>query len=125
MGLIFVITLIRTNSNKVVVRKTRVEKAIKIVLEKGVKLHLFKPSNREIWTVVGKDNEYWVDPENSFCSCKDYYFQTLSGKERCYHLQVIEEARERKLMEVIVFSDEDYTTFLKALINDIFLSVAR
>ena len=61
-------------------RHTRVEKAVKIALDKGVKLHVFKPSNREVWTVVGKDNEYWVDPECSFCSCKDDYFQTLSGK---------------------------------------------
>lgn len=111
--------------DKALVRGRRVEKAVRVALEKGVKLHVFKPSNREIWTVVGKDNEYWVDPENNFCSCKDYYFQTLSGKEKCYHLQIIGVAKEKKLVEVIEFSDDEYDKFLKALINDIFLSIVK
>ncbi|MFQ5969240.1 MAG: hypothetical protein ACE5J2_01920 [Nitrososphaerales archaeon] len=102
-------------------RGTQVEKAVKVAVEKGVKVHVFKPSKREIWTVVGKDHEYWVDTEHSFCSCKDYYFQTLSGKEKCYHLQIISIAKEKKLVDVIEFSDEEYNSFLQALINDIFL----
>lgn len=106
-------------------RGTRVEKAVNVALGKGVKLHLFKPSNREIWSIVGKDNEYWVDPENNFCSCKDYYFQTLSGKEKCYHLQIIEVAKRKKLVDIVEFSDEEYTMFIKALINDMFLSAIR
>jgi predicted nucleic acid-binding Zn finger protein len=106
-------------------RHTRVEKAVKIALDKGVKLHVFKPSNREIWTVVGKDNEYWVDPERSFCSCKDYYFQTLSGKEKCYHLQIIDIAKAKKLIDVVEFNDDEYDMFVKALINDMFLSAIK
>ncbi|MEM2760230.1 MAG: hypothetical protein QXU32_08020 [Nitrososphaerales archaeon] len=106
-------------------RGRRVEKAVKVALERGVKLHVFKPSNRELWTVVGKDNEYWVDPENNFCSCKDYYFQTLSGKGQCYHLQIINVAREKKLVDVTEFCDDEYHLLLKALINDIFLSATR
>ena len=27
----------------------------------GVKLHIFQPSGRKLWTVVGKDNEQWAD----------------------------------------------------------------
>jgi predicted nucleic acid-binding Zn finger protein len=106
-------------------RDTRVEKAVKVALGKGVKLHLFKPSNREIWSIVGKDNEYWVDPENNFCSCKDYYFQTLSGKEKCYHLQIIEVAKRKKLVDIVEFSDDEYTPFIKALIYDMFLSATK
>lgn len=106
-------------------RGTRVEKAVNVALGKGVKLHVFKPSNREIWSIVGKDNEYWVDPENNFCSCKDYYFQTLSGKEKCYHLQIIEIAKRKKLVDIVEFSDDEYTMFIKALINDMFLSATK
>jgi predicted nucleic acid-binding Zn finger protein len=106
-------------------RGRQVEKAVKIAVERGVKLHVFKPSNREVWTVVGKDNEYWVDPEDNFCSCEDYYFKTLSGKEKCYHLQLIKIAREKKLVDTITFSDEEYSSFLKALITDMLLSVKK
>ena len=106
-------------------RRKQIDKAVKVTLNKGVKVHLFKPSSREIWTVVGKDREYWVDPEESFCSCEDYYFQTLSGKEKCYHLQVIDVAKEKKLVDVIEFKDEEYDSFLKALINDMLLSVKK
>lgn len=106
-------------------RNTRVQKAVKVTLGKGVKLHIFKPSNREIWTVVGRDNEYWVDPENNFCSCKDYYFQTLSGKEQCYHLQIIDVAKKKNLVDLVEFSDDEYNMFLKALINDMFLSAIK
>lgn len=101
----------------------QVEKAVRVAVEKRVKVHIFKPSNRELWTVVGKDREYWVDPEDNFCSCEDYYFKALSGKEECYHLQVIGIAREKKLLDVIEFNDEEYEPFLSALINDMFLSV--
>ena len=106
-------------------RRKQVDKAVRVTLNKGVKVHLFKPSSREIWTVVGKDREYWVDPEESFCSCEDYYFQTLSGKEKCYHLQVIDVAKEKELVDIIEFNDEEYDSFLKALINDMLLSVKK
>ncbi len=106
-------------------RDKRVEKAVRVALKKGVKVHVFKPSKREIWTVVGKDREYWVDPEYDFCSCEDYYFKTLSGREKCYHLQIIDVAKEKKLVDVIEFKDEEYDSFLKALINDMLLSVKK
>jgi predicted nucleic acid-binding Zn finger protein len=105
--------------------RKRIEKAVRVALEKGVKIHIFNPSKREIWTVVGKDREYWVDPEDGFCSCEDYYFKTLSGKERCYHLQVVSVAREKKLVDIIEFRDEEYDSFLRALINDMLLSVKK
>ena len=28
-----------------------------------LKLHYFVPSERKLWTIVGKNNEYWLDPE--------------------------------------------------------------
>ena len=45
-----------------------------ILSEKRVKLHHFLPSNRKIWTVVGKDKEHWLDPDLQFCSCTGFFF---------------------------------------------------
>ncbi|MFQ5941413.1 MAG: hypothetical protein ACE5KA_06940 [Nitrososphaerales archaeon] len=106
-------------------RGTQAEKGVRVALQKGLKLHVFKPSKRKIWTVVGRDNEYWVDPDNNFCSCKDYYFQTLSGKEKCYHLQIIDVAKRKKLVDLVDFSDDEYAIFLEALINDMFISAIK
>lgn len=80
----------------------------------SVKLHLFFPSGNKLWTVVGKEGEYWVDPELQFCSCKDYYFSTLSGGEPCYHLKSVKRAEEEGI-DPIKFSDGDYPGFIKAL----------
>ena len=52
-----------------------------LLSEKRFKLHIFEPSNRKIWTVVGVDKEYWFEPDLEFCSCPGYYFNN-----ECYHL---------------------------------------
>ena len=40
-----------------------------VISQNRVKLHLFEPSQRSIWTIVGKEKEHWLDPESNFCSC--------------------------------------------------------
>ena len=37
------------------------EKINAVVDERRVKLHQFNPSQREIWTIVGKEKEHWID----------------------------------------------------------------
>ena len=32
-----------------------------------LKLHYFVPSERKLWTIIGKNNEYWLDPELDYC----------------------------------------------------------
>ena len=90
-----------------------------LVSEKRVKLHVFEPSQREIWTVVGKGKEHWLDPESEFCSCPGYYFGRLSGKKSCYHLESVLLAKKENKLEKIVFSDEEYVKFLAGLISDL------
>ncbi len=90
-----------------------------LVSEKRVKLHVFEPSQREIWTVVGKGKEHWLDPESEFCSCPGYYFGRLSGKKSCYHLESLLLAKKENKLEKIVFSDEEYVEFLAGLISDL------
>ena len=70
-----------------------------LVSEKRVKLHLFEPSQRKIWTVVGKTEEHWVDPDGCFCSCPGFYFGSINGKTSCYHLDSIQYAKNQNKFE--------------------------
>ena len=90
-----------------------------VVSGKGVKLHHFEPSNRKVWTVVGKENEHWLDPDLGFCSCEDYYFNTLNGGSECYHLKSVKIAKQQIKVEVIRFSDDEFASFMSALISDL------
>ena len=90
-----------------------------VVSEKRVKLHLFEPSNKKIWTVVGKVKEYWLDPDAEYCSCFGYYFGRLNGKTSCYHLESVNLAKKENKVEVIKFSDDEYDSFLTGLILDL------
>lgn len=99
--------------------KKNIDRVESLVSEKRVKLHFFEPSRREIWTVVGKGKEHWLDPESEFCSCPGYYFGKLSGKKSCYHLESVILAKKINKFEKIVFSDEEYVKFLAGLIPDL------
>ncbi len=90
-----------------------------IVSGKGVKLHYFEPSGRKIWTVVGKENEHWLDPELGFCSCEDYYYKTLGTGGECYHLQAVRAAKEQDKVETVRFSDSEFESFVSALVKDL------
>ena len=92
---------------------------IKNLLEGGaVKLHIFQPSGRTIWTIVGRDNEHWADIELGFCSCKNYYYKTLSNGKQCYHLICIELAKQNNKFVTIKFHDTEYKDFVSALVLD-------
>ncbi len=90
-----------------------------LVSEKRVKLHLFEPTQRKIWTVVGKSNEHWIDPDSGYCSCPGFYFGKLNGKNVCYHLDSVQYARKENQVETVVFSDDEFSDFVSALISDL------
>ena len=94
------------------------EREERAVLSGSVKMLEFLPSNRRLWIVVGRDSEYWTDPDLGFCSCKDYYFSTLSGKGPCYHLKSVKKAQEDGGAERTAFSDSEYAQVLQALADD-------
>jgi predicted nucleic acid-binding Zn finger protein len=110
--------------------KNRKEKASELVGNLGVKLHIFKPSEREIWTVVGKEGDFLVDEDpnthgHAYCSCGDFHFRVLSGMvPECYHLIAFRQAKERSLFDKIEFSDEEYESFLGNLVKDIFAQIS-
>ena len=95
------------------------ERIQSVVSEKRVKLHIFEPSQRKIWTVVGKAAEHWLDPEAEYCSCSGYYFSRLNGKSFCYHLESVYLAKKENKTEIIKFSDEEYDDFVSGLVFDL------
>ena len=95
------------------------ERIQSIVSEKRVKLHIFEPTQRKIWTVVGKGQEHWIDPDCNYCSCPGFYFGKLNGKTTCYHLESAHLARNQNQVEEIVFSDDEFSDFLSGLIDDL------
>ncbi|MCV0431869.1 hypothetical protein [Nitrosopumilus sp.] len=90
-----------------------------IVSDKRVKLHIFEPSKRNIWTVVGKGEEHWIDPDSNYCSCPGFYFGKLNGKTTCYHLESAQLAKNENQVETIIFSDDEFSDFLLGLISDL------
>ena len=86
----------------------------------SLKCHLFEPSKKMIWTIVGKHHEYWIDLGLDYCSCNDYYFRTLSGQGLCYHLVYAKEKINSKV-DTVRFSDSEYHDFVRAVINDNYL----
>lgn len=92
---------------------------VSLVSDHRVKLHRFEPSKREIWTVVGKKNEHWLDPELGFCSCQSYFFDNLENGRECYHLKSIKVAKDLHKIELILFADEEFEHFVFALVSDI------
>ena len=88
------------------------------VMSGSVKQLLFLPSKKKLWIVVGKNNEYWTDPDLSFCSCKDFYFTTLSGGQECYHLRSVRKALEENRFMKVEFADNEYVGFLQAIAED-------
>ena len=92
----------------------KTKKVNSLLAEKRIKLHIFEPSNRKIWTVVGEDKEYWFDPDLDFCSCPGYYFNN-----ECYHLEWFPIARIQNKIELTIFSDDEYESFIGNLLSDL------
>lgn len=79
-----------------------------------VRLHIFKPSGRRRWIVVGKHGEYLVLPEASYCSCPDFFFRVMSGeKPTCYHLVAVKLAIERNQFKIVEMDDAEHDQLME------------
>ena len=82
---------------------------------------MFLPSGRKMITVVGRLGDEFVDPDRPYCSCSNFFFHVLGGREEtCYHLLVYIIASETGKLDVVEFSDEEYGTYLAATVRDVF-----
>jgi predicted nucleic acid-binding Zn finger protein len=102
------------------------DRAIETVLAGGVKENRFLPSGRRFLTVVGTMGEEFIDPERPYCSCSNFFFRVMNGKEGlCYHLLSYSIAARSGRVEVTEFSDEEYGQVVKAIIGDVFSVIKR
>ena len=100
---------------------TKLDRAIDTVLAGGVKESVFLPSGRKVITVVGTLGDELIDPEKPYCSCSNFFFRVLGGREEiCYHLLSYKIAAETGRLDTIEFSDEEYGEYLMATIRDVF-----
>lgn len=88
-----------------------------MVSERRVKCHIFEPSKRQIWTVVGMGKEHWLAPEYDYCSCEGFYFGKT--KKSCYHIDSLKLAQKQHEVEYVEFSDDEYADFVKGLILEL------
>lgn len=93
------------------------DRAASVASGGGVKVHVFEPSHRRIWTVVGK-KEHWLNLEARYCSCPGFYFANTHGRPGCYHLEAAMIAVDAGDVETIVFSDDEFYNFVLGLISD-------
>ena len=99
----------------------KLDRAIDAVLAGCVKECRFLPSGRSVTVVVGRLGDEFIDPAKPYCSCSNFFFRVLGGREAtCYHLLSHEIAVRTGKVEVIAFSDEEYGPYLAATVRDVF-----
>jgi predicted nucleic acid-binding Zn finger protein len=103
----------------------KLDRAVDAVLSGGVKEARFLPSGRKVVTVVGRLGDEFVDPEKPYCSCSNFFFRVLGGREEtCYHLLSYNVAKKLGRVDVVEFSDEEYGQYFTATVRDV-LEVLR
>lgn len=103
----------------------KLDRAVDAALSGSVKEAVFLPSGRRIVTVVGKMGDEFVDPGVPYCSCSNFYFRVLGGREDvCYHILGYEVASRVGKVDRIEFSDEEYGVYFAATVRDV-LDVLR
>ena len=99
----------------------KLDRAIDAVLAGGVKDVRFIPSGRRLFTVVGRLGDEFIDPAKPYCSCSNFFFRVLGGREEiCYHLLSHKIATKTGKIDVVEFNDEEYGPYLVATIRDVF-----
>jgi len=82
---------------------------------------VFLPSGRKVITVVGRLGDEFVDSNRPYCSCSNFFFRVLGGREEtCYHLLSYRMAAETDKLDVVKFSDEEYGAYFAAMVRDVF-----
>ena len=86
------------------------------VVNRGIIKNIYKPSNRIVWTVMGRDQEHIILPK-LFCSCKSFYKEVIINrtKKSCKHIiaQIISEALNN--FEELELGDSEFKNRIKDL----------
>ncbi len=103
---------------------SKFDKAIDTVLARGVKECRFSPSGRKVNVVVGRLGDELLAPDKPYCSCANFYFKVIRGKdELCYHLLSHRIATKLGLVDVVDFEDDEYGPYFSATVRDIMASL--
>jgi predicted nucleic acid-binding Zn finger protein len=91
----------------------RFTKAFEALKENRVKRYVFKPSDRTVWVVVGKERDYLIMAQAEFCTCDDFYFRVLDREVHlCYHLIAQKIAKVLDWFDHIEERDELYDSLM-------------
>jgi len=91
----------------------RFAKAWEALKEGRIKKYVFKPSNRIVWIVVGKERDYLIIASADFCMCDDFYFRVLDQQiHLCYHLIAQKIAEALDWFDKIEERDELYNSLM-------------
>lgn len=100
---------------------TKLDRALDAVLAGCIKESRFLPSGRTVYTVVGRLGDEFIDPEKPYCSCSNFFFRVIGGREElCYHLLGYKIAARLGKVDIIEFSDEEYGPYFAATVGDVF-----
>ena len=99
----------------------KLDRAVDAVVSGSVKEARFSPSGRKVITVVGRMGDEFIDPGRPYCSCSNFFFRVMSGREdACYHLLGYNIAVKTGKVDVTEFTDEEYGMYLSAAVRDVF-----
>jgi predicted nucleic acid-binding Zn finger protein len=94
------------------------DKSIDVIesLRRGITKYIYEPSNRIVWTAMGKNQEHLVYPK-LFCSCQDFYKNVVINKKRnfCKHIlaQIISEGF--KSFKEVKLNEKNFKDLIKEL----------
>lgn len=84
-------------------------KADKIMeaMDRGITKYIYKPSNKVLWTAMGRGKEYIIYPRE-FCSCMDFYKEVVINGNRTYCKHLLAQVISKGLQSYQTVELEDY-----------------
>ena len=96
--------------------RNRFTQALSALTNLRVHKYIFTPSNRVVWSVEGKTQEYQILPSAPFCACNDFYFRVINREIfLCYHLLAFKLAHELNQYVVTKRSDRNFDELMDHL----------
>jgi predicted nucleic acid-binding Zn finger protein len=96
--------------------RNRFTNALNALTNLKVHKYIFTPSNRVLWSVEGKTQEYQILPSAPFCACNDFYFRVINREIfLCYHLLAFKLAHVLNQYVVTKRSDRNFEELMDLL----------
>lgn len=80
-----------------------------MLLDRAVLKYVFKPSDRVVWIVRGRERDYLIMPGAPYCHCTNFYIHVVNGDARvCAHLVAQRVAHKLNIHRTINEHDNNY-----------------